>query len=301
MNDVREGGTWTRRQRAKNALIRALVRGALFVADRLPESALASTCRGLARTLRFASPRLEARGRSAAARCLPAGTESRVVKTSFARLGENLATTLALRKPGVRALSRVKVDDADRNTFDAALSLGRGVVFVSAHHGPFELLAAAIAELGYRPAVVVRESYDPELDPIVDRHRTARGVEVIHRGRAGAATRIVRALRDGRPVGFLPDFGGRVPKTDALFLGRRAPFAIGPQHLALRLGVPLVVGVLSRREGAREGPDFSLRIRSVGTDDLQTELLTQRVARTLEEAILESPTDFPWFALPVVE
>jgi KDO2-lipid IV(A) lauroyltransferase len=173
------------------------------------------------------------------------------------------------------------------------LSEGRGAVFISAHLGPFELLPAAIAELGVCPAIVVRESYDPRLDAWVDHHRHSRGIVVIHRGAPGAAVRIVRALRAGQPVGFLPDLGGRVPQIPTNFLGRRTGFAVGPQQIAQRMGAPIVVGTLRRLPGP--GPRHTLSIERVETTGTLAEL-TQRVARTLERAILDAGEDFPWMA-----
>jgi lauroyl/myristoyl acyltransferase len=217
-------------------------------------------------------------------------------------IGENAALCLLLRRQGVRALDWVEVHDDDRIAFERVLARGRGAIFVSAHVGPFELLPAAVAELGLRPAIVVRESYDPRLDRLVDAHRHTRGIDVIHRGHPGAATRIVRALRAGQPVGFLPDLGGRVPSLEVPFLGDVRPFAIGPQHLAQRLGVPLVVGALRRRTHPRAcqandaHPGFRLTISEVETGG-SLEVLTKRVARHLGAVIAEEATDFPWMAL----
>ena len=137
--------------------------------------------------------------------------------------------------------------------------------------------------------MVVRESYDPRLDGVIDAHRVARGLAVIHRGRPGASFRIVRALRSGKPVGFLPDLGGRVPSIQVQFLGELTAFPVGPQQIAQRLGAPLVIGTLYRN---REGAPFGLRIDEVDTEAPLADL-TQRVASLLEQAIYASPNDFP--------
>lgn len=182
--------------------------------------------------------------------------------------------------------------DESHAALQRALAVGRGVVFVSAHLGPFELVAAMIAELGYRPAIVVRQSYDPRLDRWVDEHRIARGVEVIHRGSAGATRRILRALKSGRPVGFLPDLGGRVAKIPATFLGQEALLPVGPQRIASRFDIPVVIGTLQPGQSTRP---FRLEIRALPTD-LGEERLTQRVADELSDAILRAPEHWPWMA-----
>jgi lauroyl/myristoyl acyltransferase len=158
------------------------------------------------------------------------------------------------------------------------------------------MIAARVAELGLRPVVVVRESYDPRLDPIVDMHRNRCGVTVVHRGSPGAGARMLRLLKSGRPVGFLVDLPSRVRSLKVPFLGDAAPIPVGPQRLAELTGAPLVVGTLQRTEHPSWGtrPHFDLEIRRVrgsGWEDL-----TQRVSRELERSILSRPEDWPWMA-----
>jgi KDO2-lipid IV(A) lauroyltransferase len=297
--DRRSGGVWTRRQTAKNWLIACAVRLAFAGADRVPRGLLLSLGRALGRAVRAFSPRMRRLAVENASSILPRAAAVAVAPSSFERAGENLATCALLRRKSMRALDWVAVPQGAHETLVRALGEGRGAVFVSAHLGPFELLAAAISELGFMPAIVVRESYDARLDAWIDAHRRARGIQVIHRGAPGAAMRIVRALRAGRPVGFLPDLGGRVRTIPAEFLGRRLGFPVGPQQIAKRLGSPIVVGAL-RPLGKGPIPTFRKfalsieRVESAG--DLSA--VTQRVARALECAILGAPEDFLWMASP---
>ena len=217
--DVRAGGRWTRLQRLKNGVIYRLVLVALRVADWLPRAFLVAVGRALGAMAFVLSSNERTRAKHALERALPSPRPRAFAV--FLKAGESLATCLLLRRSTIRALELIDVDDASQTLLRQTLAKGRGAVFVSPHLGPFELVAAAVAELGHRPAAVVRESYDPRLDPVVDRHRIARGVEVIHRGAPAAGVRIVRALRKGRPVGFLPDLGARVETLPVRFLGRQ--------------------------------------------------------------------------------
>ncbi|HEY6725767.1 MAG TPA: lysophospholipid acyltransferase family protein [Polyangiaceae bacterium] len=298
--DVREGGRWSFWQRAKNAFILRLVRGALWAADRTPARALLRLGRSLGWSLYWLAPRLRARARARAAACFDRARAHALVRNSFVHMGENLCLSLLLRRPGIAPSDFVSLDATTENTLCEAVAAGRGVVFVSAHLGPFELLAARVAELGVRPAVVVRESYDPRLDACVDAHRTSHGLEVIHRGKPGAAARILRALRQGKPVGFLVDIESRVPSVRHDFLGRPSLIPLGPQRLCQLTGADLVVGTLRRRLGPGLGratstlPHFDLtitRVPSAGEDEL-----TYRVVRLVERAILRNPEDWPWLA-----
>ena len=305
--DLREGGRWSFRQRLKNGIILRLVRGALWCADRVPLRVLLALGRGAGACVYWLAPGLRARARLRLTGCFERARAATLARASFVRMGENLCLSLLLRRRGVAARDFVSLDAAAENTLCEAVAAGRGVVFVSAHLGPFELLAARIAELGVCPAVVVRESYDPRLDACVDAHRTSRGLDVIHRGKPGAAARILRALRQGKPVGFLVDIESRVPSVRRDFLGRSSLIPLGPQRLCQLTGAELVVGTLRRRlgptlgentalreSGSNELPHFDLSVTAVprsGEDEL-----TYRVVRLVESAILTNPEDWPWLA-----
>lgn len=291
--DVRRGGRWTRSQRVKNALIRAAVHVALGVADRLPAPLLSLVCRALGWTVWVVAPGLRRRAVEAVADALPDVDARGVARAACIEAGQSLATTLLLRRPAVRALDLVDVPADARALLATTLGEGAGAVFASAHLGAFEVVAAAIAELGHRPVAVVRESYDPALDRVVDRHRVARGVGVIHRGHPGAALGIVRALRRGSPVGFLPDLGSRVPGIPARFLGRTANAPIGPQRIATRAGAPILVGTLAPpADGGRRPRLVVERI----PPDPDEGILTHRVTSALERRILAFPHGWLWLA-----
>lgn len=296
LSDLRRGGSWSRRQRLKNAALFVAIRAAVFVADRTPRSLLIAAggvlgwlCHALLGSHRRAA-------RELAGQALPSHAPRRVVRQSFGNAGRNLARCLLLRRPTPAALDLVEVDAAARCTLDTALGEGRGAVFVSPHLGPFELVAAAVAELGHPPVAVVRESYDPRLDPIVDAHRRRRGVGVIHRGHPAAAVRIVRALREGRPVGFLPDLPTRVPSVPCRLLGRAWQLPVGPQRIAIRCRSPLLVGALAPAGDPTGMPDrFKLEVRRIELCDDEN-VLTQRVADALSAAIRRMPGHWLWMA-----
>jgi KDO2-lipid IV(A) lauroyltransferase len=290
--DVRLGERWTTRQRLKNTAIYLAIRAALAIADRLPEAWLGRLGGWLGRLVCALLPALRQRAERALAHAFPDRKDTaRLAALCFRCAGENLAECLVLRRPSVLALNRIDIEPGSLAVLDSALSEGRGAVFVSAHLGPFELIAASIAELGYRPVAVTRESYDPRLNPIVDRHRALRGIGVLHRGRTWAMARSVRALRSGRLLGLLPDLGGRVPSADVDWFGRPARLAIGVARLSLGCDAPIVVGVLLA--GAARP---LLRIRRLCSESGDAAVLTQRVALALEAAIRQNPEQWlGWF------
>lgn len=287
--DTRLGQRWTLAQRVKNALIYRVVAGALALVDRLPKPALLAltrragllACALLRRRRRIAENNLQ--------RAYPSSDARSAARRAFANAGVNLGRSLLLRRPDFRVADHLCSSRADLGVLEQALCEGRGAIFVSAHLGPFEWLAALVAELGLRPAVVVRESYDPRLDPLVDEHRLSRGIEVIHRGSPEAALRVLRALRAGRPVGFLSDLPGRIPTAPVRWFGREYALATGPQRFATRLEVPLLVGGLE----VQSDGSFGVRIERLSLDAGD---LTQRVADALLRVIDRSREHWLWMA-----
>lgn len=285
----------------KNDLVHLAIRSALSLADRLRPNLLIALGRALGVLACAVCPQARRHAIAQASLGLSPLSAPRLARASFRHAGESLALSLLLRRQSTSALQWVEVTESCRNLMDGLLARGHGVVFVTPHLGPFELIAAAFAELGYTPAVVVRESYDPRLDPLVDAHRTGRGVQVIHRGRLTAPGMIIKALRAGRPVGFLPDLSGRVRRANVHLLGCRSELAIGPVALSLRTGAPLLVGYLAPRTSGRletptDGqPFFSLEAVAVPNVG-DPESGSQKVADILSHAIGRAPERWLWMA-----
>jgi KDO2-lipid IV(A) lauroyltransferase len=295
--DRRFGGRWTRTQSLKNALIRRALGGLLFFADRLPQAWLLMVCSLTGKLAHLLLGEARARARQRVAASLPEDDAHRVARACFENAGKSLGLCLLLRRRSVRAADFVALSGESRCVLERALASGRGALVVSAHIGPFEMIPALLVEHGFRPAVVVRESYDPALDEVADAHRSARGVEVVHRGDEKAALRIARILRGGRPVGVLPDLRSRgVATTKARFLGRAVAFPVGVERLATRLRCPVVVGTLA---DAADGKPFELKLEAIEQDEHNEDNggnLTQRVAHMLSRAILRSPEHWLWMA-----
>ena len=284
-NDVREGAAWSARQRLKNDALHALVKGALAVVTRLPRGVVAALCRALAFVAWAALRRERALCRARLEAGLGGPVSGARVRAAFRAAGETLADTLALLDPRERAGRTLAIDPAGAAAFRGGLAEGRGVVFVSAHLGPWERLAAALAAEGFPVATVARESYDPRLTGLYDRLRAPRGVRAIYRGRPGAAAAIARELRAGRAVGFLIDLPARVPSAPVRLFGVEADLPVGAARIALARRAAVLVGT------ACEGV---VRIRRVETADLAAggegeRLLMNRLAAELDARIAIRP------------
>lgn len=211
----------------------------------------------------------------------------------FLASGRNVAHMLLLRRSAFRVLDHVHVSSGDLARLQGWTSTGRGIVFASLHLGPFEWTAALVQELGLRPVAVARRARDATVDAVLNQHRHARRVEMIYRGTAERARAIVRALREGRPVGMMLDLARSVRRTPVPFHGRILSIATGPATLAMRLGCPLVVGVVVP-QSAGHLADHRLRLFEVPTPHDVWET-SRALGEIVERLVGEHPDQWlPW-------
>lgn len=281
-NDVRLGQVWTPGQAAKNHALYGAATAALAVAVRLPSPLLRLAGSVVAHAAWLASPSLR---RKVAARA-PEDLGARGVLTGLGRVLADTVTVLVPTKPLPLALR-----PGDRAALAGALAGGRGVVYATAHLGAWEAMGPLLAGEGFPITTVARESYDPRFDALYARLRTARGVEVLYRGKPGFPRALVRAIRAGRVVGFPMDLAGRGVRTiDVPWFGgwtRKTP--IGPAELALRLGAAVVVGTPARDEAGAY-----LRLEELATQGHDAASLTAALAERLSERVLGLPDAWPW-------
>jgi KDO2-lipid IV(A) lauroyltransferase len=293
--DRRTGGAWTVAQTAKNAFIYAGIHGTLGIVGLLPGSALRALGRGVGALAHAILPKARRTARANVARALPeldAAAQDAVVRASYRSLGEWLGETVAAFHG--RGPPPLSMDETSRDVLAQAHAEGRGVVFASAHLGPWERVASSLVAAGFPLTTIARESYDPRLTRIYDRLRGRAGVRAIYRGAPGAAARIVRTLREGGVLGVPMDLRSRVPSIDVPFLGHDAPTPVGPARIALRTGAAVVVGTAAPVDDGGLG----VRVVRIETRDLDEKTgerdLTARINAELSGRILAFPHGWVW-------
>ncbi|MEK6606605.1 MAG: lysophospholipid acyltransferase family protein [Myxococcota bacterium] len=179
----------------------------------------------------------------------PPPARARLARRAFAHLGETVAAIACL--PRAVARTRVDIDEASRRALADALACERGVVFISAHTGNWELLAAHVGRLIVpRPiAIVVRRVYDLRIDARLRRLRHAAGVGTLVERGPGDRRHVVDTLRSKGVVGLLLDQSVALPGEAIPFFGRRAWTPTAPATYAARRGIPVLAGF-----GTRIGP-----------------------------------------------
>ncbi|MDB4939383.1 MAG: Lipid biosynthesis lauroyl acyltransferase [Labilithrix sp.] len=294
--DLREGGRWSLAQRAKNDLLWVLASIAIATLGRLPGRTLRAFGTALGVLAHAVIPSARRVARTNVARAFPELDDAAcraLVARSYRTLGGYLGDAVAMldaRRPSVT----LPFAPGARETLDAAIAERRGVLFASAHLGPWERVAATLVALEIPFTAVAREAYDPRLTRLYDRLRRERGLATIYRGAPGAAAGLLRTLRRGHVLGIPMDLASRVPSVEVPFLGRPARTPVGPARLALRTGAAVVVGVPAPAEHQLE-----LAVTRIPVDDLEAtaegeRILTERINEVLSARIRALPEAWVW-------
>lgn len=291
--DVREGGQWSAAQRLKNDALYGMASAALWAARPWPSRVLALAGRNLGRLAHLLLTRERRIARANVALAfpdLPEPERRALAQRAFVELGSLLGETVAAL---TRSFPPLPFPELAQATLRDALAEGRGVVLPSAHLGPWERVAATLVGAGFPLTTLVRESYDPRFDALLARLRSASDVEFIARGHAGAAVRVVRALRRGRVLGAPMDLRSRVPSVAVTLLGVPAPTAVGPARIALRTGAAVVVATVERTAaGVLELT--ATRLALTGAEGRDERALTQAINEELSRRIRTAPELWPW-------
>jgi Kdo2-lipid IVA lauroyltransferase/acyltransferase len=297
--DLREGGRWTFAQRAKNDVIWLLASAAVATLGRLSPRALRAAGAALgavAHTILPGTRRLAERNVARALPELDARARRELVSRSYRTLGGYLGDAVAMLDPR-RPIDSLPYAAGAREALDLAIAQRRGVVFASAHLGPWERVAATLIASEVPFTAVAREAYDPRLTRLYDRLRGGRGLPTIYRGAPGAAARLLRTLRRGGVLGIPMDLASRVPSLEVPFLGHLARTPVGPARLALRTRAEVVVGVPA--PGAEVAGALELAITRIATEDLDASseserILSTRINDALSMRIRALPASWVW-------
>lgn len=178
-------------------------------------------------------------------------------------------------------------------------SEGRGVLIATAHLGSFELLAFAIAAMGFPVSFIVRNFSLPRVDAWWTKSREQFGNEVIPR--RGAVKKVLASLTSGRDVALL--FDQNVTRNHAVFVPLFGKEAATTQTLgvaAVRTNAKLVVATMKY-----VGQDhYKIVAQECNCDDVYASdslsldekvfEITLRTHKILESMIREFPEGWFW-------
>jgi KDO2-lipid IV(A) lauroyltransferase len=121
----------------------------------------------------------------------------RNIGTVFLEIARNFSFSAA------RLRAELRLSASDQEKIASALNRKKGIIFISAHMGNWELLAMGMAAHGYPVAVVVKKMSNPVSQALIERQRTKTGLGVIYSG--GTIEKMRKLLAQGKAIGFMFD------------------------------------------------------------------------------------------------
>ena len=225
------------RHRLEYAPVWVLVR----ILGMLPRSLARAAGIALAHTVRLLHRRLSRVGMRNLELAFPEMAQAerrRIVRAVFTSLGRLLGEVCRFPRYTRENVSQAAVYDGLENFLEAERR-GKGVLFLTAHLGGWEVGSFAHSLYGHKLHIVVRPLDNPYLDALVRRYRTLHGNTTFDK--QDFARGLLGAMKAGETVGVLMDTNMTPPQGVFVdFFGHLACTASGVARVALRTDAAVV-------------------------------------------------------------
>lgn len=210
----------------------------------------------------------------------------------YRNLALNFLQVMENRRNNAEDLAK-KVTFENREKVDAILAEGRGIIFISAHFGNWEMGASALSAL-ITPTTSIYKKLDRiEFNPYLLEARTCHRMEMVEK--EGAIKHLTRSLKQKKPVSLMIDQASNARHGVAVnFFGHPTYHSSTPAILSYKYDTPIVPLYILTQDDEH----FTLRFEDpieVKSDDEQSILeATQRQVTTLERIIRANPKYWFW-------
>ena len=219
----------------------------------------------------------------------------RMVRAVFENLG-----AMFMEVAAIPAIDRDYVDrwvtpaSGSRERMEKALAKGKGVIFITAHFGNWELIPITGALHGYPTLVLAREQGWPKLNRMLTKYRESRGCRVVTKG--FPVRELIQGLKEGRIIGILADQDGGKNGILSPFFGRLASTAPGTVALSLNTGAPILPVFMVRIEGPMHSliVEEPLEIPQEGTVEERLRAGVAAYLEVLEKYVRRYPGQWLW-------
>jgi KDO2-lipid IV(A) lauroyltransferase len=218
-----------------------------------------------------------------------------ILRGVFTSLGRQLAELCQFPRYTAENVDEVVVYDGLEN-YQQAYDRGKGVLFVTAHFGGWELSAFAHSLHGYRVNIVMRPMDNKYLDRMLQGYRTMHGNRVVPKDEFVRG--LLAAMKAGETVGILMDTNMTPPQGVFVdFFGTQACTASGLARIALRTDAAVVPGFTIWDSGlGKYRLRFDPALELIRTGNLEADIVanTQRFTKVIEEYVREYPDQWLW-------
>jgi Kdo2-lipid IVA lauroyltransferase/acyltransferase len=251
-----------------------------------------------AQTVYFLHVRLRRVGMRNLALAFPEKSKSeraRILRGEFTSLGRQLAEVCHFPKYTLKNVGKVIIYDGFEN-YERAFARGKGVLFLTAHFGGWEISAFFHSMHGHWLHVVMRPMDNVYLDRMIRQYRTMHGNAVV--AKDDFIRGLLAAMKKGEVVGILMDTNMTPPQGIFVdFFGIPACTASGLARIALRTDAAVVPTFTVWDPGLKKYRlRFDPAVQLVRTGDLEADTIanTQLFTKIIESYVRQYPNQWLW-------
>jgi Kdo2-lipid IVA lauroyltransferase/acyltransferase len=221
--------------------------------------------------------------------------KQKILRGLFVSLGMQLAEFMLFPRYTKRNVSRIVIYEGFEN-FANAQARGKGVLFLTAHMGGWEISSFAHSLYGHPMNIVVRPLDNPMLDAMVDRYRTLHGNRTF--SKQDYARGLLKALKKGEVIGILMDTNMTPPQGAFVdFFGVPACTATGIARVALHTDAAVVPAFClwdSKLHKFKICFEPALKLVRSGDDEADALNNTAMFTREIERYVRKYPDQWLW-------
>ncbi|MGB9664696.1 MAG: lysophospholipid acyltransferase family protein [Ignavibacteria bacterium] len=196
-----------------------------------------------------------------------------------------------LKKEEIENLLQIK----NSEIIQEALSLNKGLIFVSAHFGNWEILALSAAlRLKTQFSIVTKPLRNPYVDNFINEWRTKFGNKVVPLGLS--VKNIFKELLEKKIIALLADQRASQNSLELKFFNKTTHVYEGPAVMSIKTGAPLIFAIAIRQN------DYSyiVELKEIKQSDIKNEqekikVITEKYIAYLEDYIRIYPDQWLWF------
>jgi Kdo2-lipid IVA lauroyltransferase/acyltransferase len=218
-----------------------------------------------------------------------------ILRGEFTSLGRQFAEVCRFPRYTRENIAKVVVYDGFEE-YERAYARGKGVLFLTAHLGAWELSAFAHSLYGHPLQIVMRPLDNPYLDALLQQYRTMHGNTTVDKD--DFVRGLLSAMKAGQTVGILMDTNMTPPQGVFVpFFGIPACTASGLARIALRTDAAVVPGfTIWDSEQKKYVLHFApaLNLIGSGNDDADVIANTALFTKIIEGYVCRYPNQWLW-------